>query len=335
VTSSASPDPPWRNLGLTGLHVTHLGLGLAALGRPAYITTGRSVDLGLDRSGEALERRTHTMLDLAYNLGIRYVDAARSYGRAEEFLASWLDARRLRRDDITIASKWGYVYTGGWVIDANVQEVKDHSVSALREQALRSLELLGDRVSLYQVHSATLESGVLSDRAVIEELLALTDRGLTIGLTVSGPAQTDVIRRALAVDFEGRNPFRCVQATWNLLEPSAAPALIEAHDRGWGVIVKEALANGRLTDHSTVPCPRSLRRVADRLGGPTDQVALAAALAQPWADVVLTGAVTPSQLRSNMSALNLDVDTDSLDQLSTLAERRAEYWGTRAKLRWS
>jgi aryl-alcohol dehydrogenase-like predicted oxidoreductase len=315
--------------------VTHLGLGLAALGRPAYITTARSVDLGVDRSGEALERRTHTMLDLAYNLGIRYVDAARSYGRAEEFLGSWLDALRLRRDDITIGSKWGYVYTGGWVIDATVHEVKDHSVSALREQALRSLELLGDRLSLYQVHSATLESGILADRAVLHELLALTDRGLTVGLSVSGPGQTDVIRRALAVDMDGRNPFRCVQATWNLLEPSATPALIEAHDRGWGVIVKEGLANGRLTDQSTVPLPRPLSDVADGLGGSADQVALAAALAQPWADVVLTGAVTPSQLRSNLSALNLAVDTDSLDQLSTIAERPAEYWRTRAKLRWS
>jgi aryl-alcohol dehydrogenase-like predicted oxidoreductase len=308
---------------------------LAALGRPAYITTARSEDLGVDRSGEAMERRTHTMLDLAYNLGIRYVDAARSYGRAEEFLASWLDALRLRRDDITIGSKWGYVYTGSWVIDASVQEVKDHSVSALREQALRSLELLGDRLSLYQVHSATLESGILADRSVLHELLALTDRGLTVGLTVSGPGQPDVIRRALGVDLDGRNPFRCVQATWNLLEPSAAPALIEAHDRGWGVIIKEGLANGRLTDQSPAPLPRALRHLADGLGGPVDQVALAAALAQPWADVVLTGAVTPSQLRSNLSALNLAVDTDSLDQLSTIAERPAEYWRTRAKLRWS
>ena len=40
--------------------------------------------------------------------------------------------------------------------------------------------------------------------------------------------------------------FDCVQATWNVLEPSAGPALAAAHDAGLGVIIKEAVANGRL-----------------------------------------------------------------------------------------
>ena len=57
--------------------VTQIGLGLAALGRPAYINIGRTEDLGGDRSVEALERRCHEMLDAAYKSGVRYVDAAR------------------------------------------------------------------------------------------------------------------------------------------------------------------------------------------------------------------------------------------------------------------
>lgn len=62
--------------------------------------------------------------------------------------------------------------------------------------------------------------------------------------------QADVIRRALEVDVNGENPFRVVQATWNLLEPSSGAALAEAHSAGWDVIVKEVLANGRLTIRS-------------------------------------------------------------------------------------
>ena len=42
-----------------------------------------------------------------------------------------------------------------------------------------------------------------------------------------------------------------MQATWNLLEPSAGPALAEARAAGMGVIIKEALANGRLTSRNT------------------------------------------------------------------------------------
>ena len=77
-------------LGSTGLEVTPIGLGLAAIGRPGYITVGRHEDLGDDRSVDALRWRADALLDTAYSAGVRYVDAARSYGRAEEFLASWL-----------------------------------------------------------------------------------------------------------------------------------------------------------------------------------------------------------------------------------------------------
>src|SRR6266481_3801685 len=104
-----------RQLGSTGLLVSRIGLGLAALGRPAYITLGRARDLGGDRSEDAMERRCHEMLDLAYASGIRYFDAARSYGLAERFTSTWL-ARR-PETDIVIGSKWGYEYVGSWRMD--------------------------------------------------------------------------------------------------------------------------------------------------------------------------------------------------------------------------
>src|SRR5262245_7746690 len=155
-----------RALGSTGLRVTPLGLGLAALGRPAYINLGRDRDLGDDRDVAAMERRCHAMLDAAAALGIRYVDAARSYGYAEAFLASWLRGPAIRDQAsraMTIGSKWGYRYVGEWRRDAPVHEVKDHTVAALRQQIAESRHVLGDRLQLYQIHSATLESGVLDD----------------------------------------------------------------------------------------------------------------------------------------------------------------------------
>jgi aryl-alcohol dehydrogenase-like predicted oxidoreductase len=84
---------PILQLGSTKLMVRQLGLGLAALGRPAYINLGRQQDFGFDRSVAELERRCHEMLDAAYAAGIRYFDAARSYGMAENFLGTWLNAR--------------------------------------------------------------------------------------------------------------------------------------------------------------------------------------------------------------------------------------------------
>jgi aryl-alcohol dehydrogenase-like predicted oxidoreductase len=303
-----------RPLGATGLKVTPIGFGLAAVGRPGYITLDREKDLGRDRSVSALERRSHEVLSAAYDAGIRYFDAARSYGFAERFLASWLRERALPPKAVTVGSKWGYTYVGDWQVDARVHEVKDHSLAALRRQIEESRALLGDYLDLYQIHSATLESGVLDDQAVLAELNSLRASGLAIGMSVSGPRQAEVIQRALAVRVDGVNPFQSVQATWNLLEPSAGPALADAHDAGWGVIIKEALANGRLADR--------------------DQEAIAAALANPWVDVVLSGAVTEEQLRSNVAALSVRLSPDELAKLSKLAEPADQYWKERGQLAW-
>ena len=324
-----------RPLGATGLRVTPVGLGLAALGRPAYIDLGREADLGPDRGVEALERRCHQVLDAAWAAGVRYFDAARSYGRAEAFLASWLRANGLRTEALTVGSKWGYSYVGDWRMDAKVHEVKDHSLAALRRQLGQSLTLLGDHLDLYQVHSATLDSGVLEDRAVLAELGRLAESGVGVGLSASGPGQAATIRRALEVSAGGAGPFACVQATWNLLEPSAGPALAEASAAGWGVIVKEAVANGRLTPHGQGPAAAVLGRVAASHGVGVDAVALAAVLANPWADVVLSGAVTPAQLEANLAAVEVELDPGELEELAALAEPPEGYWKTRAALSWS
>jgi aryl-alcohol dehydrogenase-like predicted oxidoreductase len=272
-----------------------------------------------------MERRAHALLDTAYEEGIRYVDAARSYGRAEAFLASWLERRGLAPGTVTVGSKWGYTYTAGWRVDAEQHEVKDLSVATLRGQVVESRGLLGPHLRLYQIHSATIESGVLDDRAVLDELARLREKGLAIGLTATGAEQPETIERALEVGI-----FDTVQATWNLLERSAGPMLAEAHSAGLGVIVKEALANGRLTSRGDVS---TLLELSERRGVSPDALALAAALAQPWADVVLSGAATVEALESNLTALELGEQLDP--DLADLAEVPARYWAERAALPWN
>jgi aryl-alcohol dehydrogenase-like predicted oxidoreductase len=323
---------PLRSLGSTGLTVSRIGLGLAALGRPAYINLERAHDFGPARTVADFEQRCHEMLDAAHAAGIRYVDAARSYGMAEAFLGSWLQNRHLQRGAVTIGSKWGYSYVGSWRMDAAIHEVKNLSADTLRRQIAESRALLGDRLGLYQIHSATLESGVLDDPAVLDELIRLRADGLAIGLTVSGPRQADVIRRALGVNVNGANPFQTVQATWNLLEPSAGEALADAKACGWGVIIKEALANGRLTDRGAAEQITAVRQQAEALGTTSDALGLAAALSQPWVDVVLSGAVTLEQLDGNLNAVSLAAH---IGKWPTIAEPAAEYWAARSRLAWN
>ncbi|HZH16988.1 MAG TPA: aldo/keto reductase [Archangium sp.] len=324
-----------RTLGASGPAVSPLGLGLAALGRPGYITLGHGEDLGGDRSVEAMERQAHEVLDAAYRAGVRYFDAARSYGRAEAFLASWLKARGLRPEDVTVGSKWGYTYTADWRVDAERHEVKDHSLPTLRRQWGESQTLLGPWLRLYQIHSATFESGVLEDTGVREELGRLRDTGVRVGLSLSGPRQAEVLRRALEVQAGGSPLFSCVQATWNLLEPSAGPALAEAHASGCGVIIKEAVANGRLTGRNGDPALRPLREVAGELGTPMDAVAIAAVLAQPWVSVVLSGVTTVEQLQSNLRALQVRLGDEARETLRRLGEPPETYWAKRSALPWN
>ncbi|WP_243788808.1 aldo/keto reductase [Saccharopolyspora gloriosae] len=309
-------------------HPNRFGLGLAALGRPAYINIGRTDALPAHRTAEAMREHTGRVLDAAYERGIRWVDTARSYGSAEEFLAGWLAERG--HQGVTVSSKWGYAYVAEWRIETEVHEVKEHSVERLREQWAQTHDLLDDRVDLYQVHSLTPESPLFDDLALQHELARLRDSGVRLGISTSGAAQAEAVERAWELEIGGRQLFSAVQSTWNSLEPSAGRALTEVHHGGWQVLVKESLANGRLA----VNPPELLARVAARHGTTPDAVALAHVLAQPWADVVLVGPADVAQLDSNLAAASVRLDATDLGELAALTRDSATYWGERSALPW-
>lgn len=305
--------------------VRGIGLGLAALGRPGYLTLGHGRDFRGGATVDDLRERTHTVLDAAWAAGVRYVDAARSYGLAERFLGEWLAAHPGRRAALTIGSKWGYTYTADWRVDADVHEVKDHSLATFRRQWRETLDALGGPPDVYLVHSLTSDSPALDDAGLLAALGELAADGVTVGFSASGPDQGAVVDRALALTAAGRAPFRAVQATWNALEPSAGPALARVHDAGWFVVVKEAVANGRLTARGDVA---RFRAAAYAAGTSPDALAIAAVLAQPFADVVLSGAATVEQLRSNLAG-------GAADDLPDVAEDPRAYWAARSALTWT
>ena len=100
------------------------------------------------------------------------------------------------------------------------------------------------------------------------------------------------------------------------------------------MIVKEALANGRLTaarrrGRRFAPTAAERRRLAP------DALALAAALAQPWSDVVLSGAATPAMLASNLAAATVALDGGVWARLEAVREAPDAYWETRSGLDWN
>jgi aryl-alcohol dehydrogenase-like predicted oxidoreductase len=115
------------------------------------------------------------------------------------------------------------------------------------------------------------------------------------------------------------------------LEPSSGEALAEAHDEGVGTIIKESVANGRLTQRdlqTTAPLREAFPEDSP------DTIAVAAILAQPWVDTVLSGAATIEQLESNLDALNVD-PARVLGIETMMAEDPVAYWKTRSGLKWT
>lgn len=332
-TPSPAPKPmpmPMRPFGQSGLMLPALSVGTAAVGRPAYLTLDHGRDIA-DPSPDGMRRLAFQVLDSAYAAGIRHIDTAHSYGRAESFVAEWID--RSGAGDVFLTSKWGYSYVGDWGFDAKPQELKDLGLATYARQAPLSFRRFGTRLSGYQIHSATIESGVLSDAEVLEAMRALADGGVLIGVSTSGPRQAEAIDEVVRLRAERRIPFGFVQATWNLFETSAQAALKRAAEAGLGVVVKEALANGLLARGSLVPA--RVAAAAERHAVGPDAVCLAAALALECRPVVLTGPSTAAQLRENLRAAQVELPAGELRELTVGSGEPEAYWAARAALPWT
>ena len=202
-----------------------MGLGLAALGRPGYINLGHGDDLKYNHDVTAMEAQAHSVLDSAWDAGIRYFDAARSYGKAEAFLHSWLAKRGITEKACTISSKWGYTYTADWQVNlpkGQKHEVKEHSLPVLQRQILESRALLGDYLDLYQIHSATLDSGVLANGEVLRELARLRSAGLMVFFFFRPCRQPGI-----CLSSRLRTPYgKLTKPVWALLLKKAWPTAV-------------------------------------------------------------------------------------------------------------
>jgi aryl-alcohol dehydrogenase-like predicted oxidoreductase len=324
--------------GNTKLKVSKIGLGLAALGRPGYINLGHREDLKSNYDVDAMQLNTLQLLDLAYEKGIRYFDAARSYGKAELFLSEWIKTKN-SNDHLTVGSKWGYTYTADWKVEAEKHEVKEHSLETWKRQWAESKSLLGDRLNIYQIHSATIESGVLDNKNLLYRLWELREGGIVIGLTLSGYKQSETLQKALSIKSRDEYLFESVQVTWNILERSTTNVLVKASQAGLGIIVKEALANGRLTNRNDEASffnkKEQLQQIAAEYKVGIDAISIAYILRQPWVSTVLSGAANQEQLNSNLKALKIELSESDLNIINSMAETPQKYWEIRSELEWN
>lgn len=155
-----------------------------------------------------------------------------------------------------------------------------------------------------------------------------------MGLSVSSPKQDEVIQKAMTIEVDGVKLFDSVQCTFNVLEQRPAPCLLKAHEAGIDIIIKEGMANGRVLKNPII------QKYAKKLSCSPDQLALACILAQPFQPRVLSGAVTPEQLESNLKAETIAerLKEDPALLIEIMGKTRMEsedYWSDRSMLAWN
>jgi len=107
------------------------------------------------------------------------------------------------------------------------------------------------------------------------------------------------------------------------------------------VIIKEALANGRLSTTASKSAPihtdklAPIQQRAAHYQTTMDVIALAAILQQPFVNIVLSGAATLHQLQSNIAAQTLMPQESLFDTLAEMVQQPQDYWATRSMLRWN
>ena len=312
-----------------------LGLGTAAIGRPQYINIRQKDSLLFNR--ESFRQKGKDVLDRAYDLGVRYFDTAPGYGLAEELLIDWVE----EKSDVSIelATKWGYTYIANFDPQAIKHEEKEHSLTKLNEQWKQSRRLL-PFLTTYQIHSATFETGVLENEAVLDRLFEIKNEfGIRIGLTVTGDNQVEVLKRAIDISVEGVALFDAFQVTYNIFDQSLSELINQFRKDSNRLVIKEALANGRVFQNERFPHYKKaydlLNDLALKYIVGVDAIALRFCIDSLPTYKVLSGADNEDHLISNLNAEKIILDENDLASLRTLSIDPTRYWEERKSLNWN
>lgn len=318
----------------TSIH-QKIALGTAAIGRPEYINIRQSNKPNFEL--KTFETAGLKILDEAYYEGIRYFDTAPGYGMAEQLLIDWIAEKRYT--DVEVATKWGYSYVANFDPNATVHEVKEHTFQNLNRQWEQSKKLL-PHLSTYQIHSATLESGVLKNEEVLNRLGQIKKEfGIRIGMSSTGANQEEVLKTAMEIEVQGETLFDVYQVTYNVLDQSLAQITKQLTAQNKRVVVKEALANGRVFTNSNFPNYANLYTLLEQLACKyhvgIDAIAIRFVLDSIQPFKVLSGASQKSHISSNLQANTFQLTVDEMGQLKELAVAPGAYWRERKGLGWN
>lgn len=217
-----------RPLGKTGILLSPIGFGAFKIGRNQGIKYAQSYAL-------PDEAEVGQLLNQVLDLGINYIDTAPAYGLSEERIGK---ALAHRRHEFVLSTKVGEEFSDG-------RSAFDFSPQAVQKSIERSLQRLKTEwLDVVFIHSSGEDLRIMAETGTVEALQRLKAAGTirAIGLsakTVEGARATLEWADAVMVEY-------------HLQDQSHEPVMDEAARRGVGVVVKKALASGRLDAESAL-----------------------------------------------------------------------------------
>lgn len=314
-----------RSLGRSGLFVSPLTLGTMTFANGDWGST---------------DAEAAAVLDAYLADGGNSVDTADVYAAgASETLLGRLVAERGIRDQVVIATKYGF-NAGGGPLTGGSGRLNQHRAL---EGSLRRLGT--DHVDLYWLH---VWDGITPAAEVLDGMAALVRSGKIRHYGLSNvPAWFAVQVATLAQDHREPGPI-ALQLEYSLVareierEHVAAAAAL-----GLGIVPWSPLAGGFLSgkyrrDQAAVPSDGRLagdnpfgdtkftdanwavldvvRQIATELGRTPAEIALAWLLQRPGVDTVLVGARTADHLEAGRGALNLVLPAEATQRLDDASQ---------------
>ncbi len=215
----------YRQLGRTGLEVSEIGFGALEIGRDWGIPVG-------DDHGRPDEQQAIRVLNAVVDSGINFIDAAPAYELSEERIGKALSHRRR---EFVLATKVGEQRDDGE--DSHYDYSADGTLAFIERSLTR---MKTDVIDLVQIHSAPTE--VIRSGETAEAMLRAKEQGKVRFVGMTGGVDE-------AIEAVRNGAYDTVQISFNIAYRDAVDELFRlVHEADVGVIVKDGLAAGRLTD---------------------------------------------------------------------------------------
>lgn len=314
------------NKAMTYRYMGHTGLQLSALGLGGWTTYGASV-----KDEDTVE----SIIKFAFESGINFFDISDIYEKGEAEKSMGKVFAQLPRHELVITTKCFWPMS---------DDVNDQGLSRkhIMESIDKSLKRIGtDYVDIYFCHRpdpntpieetiCAMDDLVRSGKILYwgtsewtgEQLLSACEIADTRNCYLPSVEQPQLNLAAQYCFATDTQPAAAEQGmglvTWS---PLASGLLTGKYDQelpeGTRLWRSERLREAYLTDENREKV-RMLKEIADQAGCTRAQLAIAWALAQKGVSSVITGASKLEQLKSNLKALDVEINKDMHKEISKL-----------------